>query len=66
MHHFASVCHWTKIHWIIIHISGSIAPRVMGFGMGFILMISRSTLKVKVIGQRSRSRDKKCVLGDFA
>ena len=34
MHHFASVCHWTKIHWIIIHISGSIAPRVVEFDMG--------------------------------
>ncbi len=34
MHHFVSVCHWTKIHWIIIHISEGIAPSVMEFGMG--------------------------------
>ncbi len=32
-----SVCHWTKIHWMIIHISGSIAPRVMEFDMGMYL-----------------------------
>ena len=34
MHRFVSVCHWNKIHWIIIHISGSVAPRVMEFGLG--------------------------------
>ena len=68
MHHFASVCHWTKIHWIIIHISGSITPRVMEFSM---VMIYLDNIWVDLEGHGHRSKvkvmkSKRCVLGDFA
>ncbi len=36
MHRFGSVCpsvcDWTEIHWTIIHIAKSIAPRAVKFG----------------------------------
>ncbi len=47
-----SVCDWTEIHWTIIHITKSIAPRAMQFGQN---MASYDS-KVDLEGQGQRSR----------
>ncbi len=49
-----SVCDWTEIHWTIIHISKSIASRVMKFGQGMDVDDS----KVDLEGQGHRSKVK--------
>ncbi len=49
----------TKIDWIIIHISPSIVARVMKLVRGCTCRPSGATLKVEVMGQRSRSPGKK-------
>ncbi len=49
-----SVCDWTEIHWTIIHIAKSIAPRAMKFGQG----MARDDPKVDFEGQGHRSKVK--------
>ncbi len=68
MYHFLSVCDltiidWTVNHWTKIHISKSMTPSVTKFGQSMYVN-NPSTLKVKVMGQRSRSLGKKRITGN--
>ena len=57
---FLSVCHLTKSHWTIIHISVSIVARVMKFGMEMHLGAMQFDLEVQ--GQRSRLPGQKMII----
>ncbi len=52
MRRFPSVCHLTKSHWTIIHISVSVVARVTKFGME--MHLGGMWVDLEVQGHRSK------------